>query len=66
MAGVIPPSLLQENWDFGAGKVMAQDTVDIAEGSRVAWNATSSLLDFPPSLKTSRNVPQSSGHERRD
>lgn len=47
MAGVIPPSLLQENWDFGAGKVMAQDTVDIAEGSRVAWNATSFLLDFP-------------------
>lgn len=51
MAGVISPSLLQEKWDFGAGKVMAQDTVDIAGGSRVAWNATSFLLDFPSQLE---------------
>lgn len=36
MAGVICPSLLQEKWDVGGGKVIAQDTVDIAEGSRVA------------------------------
>ena len=60
----ISPSLLQEKWGSGGGKVVARDTADLAEGIRVAQNATRFLLDFPPSLKTSRNRYRAAGMEK--